>query len=71
MKDEQKTMEWEAIPGVVKGKLGLLNPSTMTLFRTRVPGGWILCIDTFGATFYPDPGHKWDGNSLPSDSVSW
>ncbi len=71
MTDEPRKLEWEVIAGSVKGRVGLLTAGTITLYRTKVPGGWILCIDTFGATFYPDPGHKWDGNSLPSDAISW
>ena len=71
MTREPKKLEWEVISGSVKGRMGLLNPNTITLYRTKVPGGWVLCVDTFGATFYPDPGHIWDGSSLPGDSVSW
>lgn len=36
--------------------------------RAKVPGGWLLkprTADGGGMTFYPDPNHKWDGNSLP------
>ncbi len=36
--------------------------------RAKVPGGWLVAISlTYGAgvTFYPDPDHLWDGNSLP------
>ena len=34
--------------------------------RTKVPGGWLVLVihETSGLTFYPDPGHKWDGGSL-------
>ncbi len=41
------------------------------LQRAKVPGGWLVKVATpsdYGAvsiTFYPDPEHKWDGNSLP------
>ena len=38
-----------------------------TIYRTSVPGGWLLYSgDSYvGAiSFYPDPSHKWDGNSL-------
>ena len=39
--------------------------------RAKVPGGWL--VAAVGTTdracqsvvFYPDPDHKWDGNSLP------
>lgn len=40
--------------------------------RTKVPGGWLVFytrglggLGDSGLTFYPDPEHKWDGNSLP------
>ncbi len=38
-------------------------------YRTKVPGGWlIMCKDikgkASGITFYPDPNHEWDGNSI-------
>lgn len=33
------------------------------LFRTKVPGGWLVTCNE-GMTFYSDPDHKWDGNSI-------
>jgi hypothetical protein len=41
-----------------------------TFHRTKVPGGWFVAIhwqysNAASITFYPDPEHKWDGNSLP------
>jgi len=41
------------------------------LFRTPVPGGWLVMSPPGGSfggpeiAFYPDPDHKWDGSSLP------
>jgi hypothetical protein len=36
------------------------------LWRAKVPGGWLIMLFTIqGVTFYPDPKHEWDGNSLP------
>ncbi len=36
------------------------------LWRAKVPGGWLVMLSTCqGITFYPDPNHVWDGNSLP------
>lgn len=44
-----------------------------TLYRTKVPGGWLLRLQGVGArdaaalggiTFYPDSKHEWDGSSL-------
>jgi hypothetical protein len=34
--------------------------------RSKVPGGWLVLViqNTSGITFYPDPGHTWDGGSL-------
>jgi hypothetical protein len=32
--------------------------------RTKVPGGWLLSMEAGtggGLVFYPDPGHRWDG----------
>jgi hypothetical protein len=37
------------------------------LSRAKIPGGWLLFALTNaggGLTFYSDPQHKWDGNSL-------
>jgi len=54
--------------------------SVPTTERAKVPGGWLVRFyyheyDGFseertvygygGMTFYPDPEHQWDGNSLP------
>jgi hypothetical protein len=69
MADERRGLEWEVIPGTVTGKR-MLSPHMITLYRAKVPGGWVLCIDPFGATFYPDPEHKWDGSASPS-SAPW
>lgn len=41
----------------------------LVIYRSKVPGGWL--IGSLGSTrdtalsFYPDPDHKWDGNSIP------
>jgi len=36
------------------------------LLRAKVPGGWLITMSmNQGITFYPDPHHEWDGNSLP------
>jgi hypothetical protein len=31
--------------------------------RAKVPGGWLIALGT-GVTFYPDPEHSWNGESL-------
>ncbi|EMI55822.1 hypothetical protein RSSM_02746 [Rhodopirellula sallentina SM41] len=40
--------------------------------RAKIPGGWLMTIQTndqtqrsVGITFVPDPKHEWDGKSLP------
>lgn len=38
-------------------------------YRARVPGGWLISIETpgrgglCGVSFYPDPNHGWDGGT--------
>lgn len=34
------------------------------LFRSKVPGGWLIIHAHTHVTFYPDPSHKWNGSSL-------
>jgi hypothetical protein len=58
------TLRWEEI---MSRGLGFA-----TTFRANVPAGWFVFIKDSpgqyaysGLTFYPDPEHKWDGNSLP------
>ncbi len=39
--------------------------SHIPLLRAKVPGGWLIAAGSgAGLTFYPDPGHEWDGTSL-------
>ena len=33
------------------------------VYRTPVPGGWIIVTGLGGGFFYPDPDHMWDGCS--------
>lgn len=35
------------------------------LFRSAVPGGWLLSNEFGALTFLPDPDHRWDGHSVP------
>jgi len=46
----------------------------VSLYRAKVPGGWLMMLadatgslpeEGAGLVFLPDPGHTWDGNSLP------
>ncbi|MCF7912305.1 MAG: hypothetical protein K9M99_07245 [Candidatus Cloacimonetes bacterium] len=62
---------WEFISGIYIGHDGRSYKS-VSIQRAKVPGGWIIRLiygkdsgGLGGLTFYPDPLHKWDGNSLP------
>jgi hypothetical protein len=38
------------------------------VYRVKILGGWLIYMvrpGRAGATFVPDPDHKWDGGSLP------
>lgn len=43
----------------------------LSMFRSRVPGGWLVTsmpgnlASVTSLAFYPDPDHTWDGSSLP------
>lgn len=59
------TLSWEALKDTEQGILTQ---------RSKIPEGWLVRIlytaneaGSTGAsiTFVPDPGHKWDGGSLP------
>jgi hypothetical protein len=42
-----------------------VNSSHFPLLRAKVPGGWLIAAGSeVSLTFYPDPGHEWDGTSL-------
>jgi hypothetical protein len=44
-----------------------VDGTSLRLNRAKVPGGWlVVAISNSGGgfTFYSDPQHKWDGNSL-------
>jgi hypothetical protein len=45
-------LQWEALSSSI--------PSS----RAKVPGGWLVAVTNGGLTFFPDPGHEWDGSSL-------
>jgi hypothetical protein len=67
---------WEKLEAEVDGK-----KTNSKVWRSKVPGGWLVRIHSMkeeaggehsaiswaygGLTFLPDPGHTWDGNSLP------
>lgn len=37
----------------------------MTVYRAKVPGGWLLMSPRGGLSLVPDPQHAWNGASLP------
>ena len=37
--------------------------------RAKIIGGWLVFISA-GICFVPDPDHKWDGGSLPSQGAA-
>jgi hypothetical protein len=42
-----------------------VDTSQVPLLRAKVRGGWLIAAGSgAGLTFYPDPGHEWDGTSL-------
>ena len=42
-----------------------VETSHIPLLRAKVPGGWLIAAGSgAGLTFYPDPGHEWDGTSM-------
>jgi hypothetical protein len=66
---------WEKLDAEVDGK-----KTNSKVWRSKVPGGWLVRIHSIkeeagehsgiswaygGMAFLPDPGHTWDGNSLP------
>lgn len=40
-----------------------LSSGPIPLSRARIPGGWLIASGD-GVTFYPDPGHDWDGKTV-------
>jgi len=50
-------------------KLGCNTATILHLYRSKVPGGWLVVVvggesESASLTFYPDPEHQWDGRSL-------
>ena len=48
-------------------KLDVASTLSARVSRAKIPGGWLLLATSNsggGLTFYSDPQHKWDGNSL-------
>jgi hypothetical protein len=77
LQEKLMSLRWEGLPS----KLPIDMPDdTRRKFdrpmRAKVPGGWLIFVFGYdwhqgnsygfgGLTFYPDPEHDWDGNSLP------
>jgi len=54
-------------------KLDVDGLSSARMNRTKVPGGWLLIFSSNsggGCTFYPDPEHKWNGESVADDKIA-
>jgi hypothetical protein len=62
---------WEQIDDSAKQRVysgRVVESSHGIVERAKVPGGWFVTFhvgSSAGITFYPDPDHEWDGNSLP------
>ena len=53
-------------------KLDVGSTLNARVSRAKVPGGWLLIAignSGGGLTFYSDPQHKWDGNSLADEGA--
>ena len=51
-------------------KLDVDSTVSARVSRAKIPGGWLLIVTSNsggGLTFYSDPQHKWDGNSLANE----
>jgi hypothetical protein len=46
-----------------KLKFEQLHAGAYSVARAKVPGGWLVALGT-GVTFYPDPEHSWNGESI-------
>lgn len=70
---EEKPLRWERVPIDIdlKNVAGLAESDAdrirrrLSLWRAKVPGGWLLMGPDRGVAFYPDADHTWGGGSLP------
>ena len=61
---------WENIESQNARDVGKVHTAEGDIRRAKVIGGWLVVWagpygGGGGITFYPDPKHEWDGNSLP------
>ncbi len=47
-----------------KLKFEKLSAAPHSIGRAKVPGGWLLLAGNSSVSFYPDPEHAWNGESL-------
>ena len=40
-----------------------VDSSGHSVWRTSIPGGWLVTVGGSSVTFVPDPNHQWDGGS--------
>ena len=45
-------------------KFEQLAAGSYAIARAKVPGGWLVANSATGLTFYPDPEHSWNGESI-------
>ena len=61
------TVTWEKIEVQNVGVSRFEITTVERTARAKVPGGWLIAVvggNGGGVTFFPDPRHEWDGNSL-------
>jgi hypothetical protein len=63
-KQKRRGLVWQELDSS-KVKSGAFDILDWKVYRTSVPGGWLVLVihNTNGLTFFPDPEHKWDGGS--------
>jgi hypothetical protein len=65
---DEPVFDLQSLKVSVEGKKPSRFLGTTKGYRAKVPGGWLVYLwDSCGVglTFYPDPGHEWDGGTLP------
>ena len=65
---EQPQLIWQKLKSS-RAEGGVVD-QPWNVHRTKVPGGWLVLVmhNTSGISFYPDPGHRWNGGSLTTIS---